>query len=123
LQNENLDSKSNQESIQSFKLISPGPIISAKDIKTNQIYHQTKQNQEKKTREQLFSNRTNANTSKFEEKNPITSENVDIDKLIIQEQSNQERLANEMLLSVRSIKQNALIANKIIVKDNIVKTV
>lgn len=45
-------------------------------------------------------------------------ENVDMNKLLMQQQENQEKLALEMLKSVEVIKNNSLAAKQIIVKDN-----
>lgn len=44
-------------------------------------------------------------------------ENTDLNKLLAQEQEQQERIANEMLKSVKAIKENSLLANRIIKSD------
>ena len=45
-------------------------------------------------------------------------ENVDMNKLLMQQQVSQEKLALEMLKSVENIKNNSLAAKQILVKDN-----
>lgn len=42
----------------------------------------------------------------------------DINKLLAEHQENQEKIANEMVKSVRSIKENSLLASKMIKSDN-----
>ncbi len=44
-----------------------------------------------------------------------------MDKLIFQQQKDQEKLALEMLKSVEAIKNNSLVARKIVTSDNNVK--
>ncbi len=41
-----------------------------------------------------------------------------IDELIADHEKNQERIASEMLKSVQAIKENSLIAHRIVNKDN-----
>ncbi len=45
-------------------------------------------------------------------------EGSDINKLIVEQNKNQEMIANEMLKSVRAIKEKTLIANRIVKSDN-----
>ena len=46
------------------------------------------------------------------------SNNVEINKLLAKEQENQDKIANEMLKSVKAIKANSILANRIIKDDN-----
>lgn len=46
------------------------------------------------------------------------SDNSDINKLLAQQQENQEKIANEMLRSVQAIKENSMLANRILKSDN-----
>jgi hypothetical protein len=41
-----------------------------------------------------------------------------MNKLLAEHQENQEKIANEMIKSVRAIKENSLLASKIIKSDN-----
>ncbi len=85
------------------------PITKPKDIKPKQIYHKVKLNQENILRKQLLGNRDNKEAD---------IENADMNKLLKQQQQNQEKLAMEMLKSVESIKNNSLVAKRIITSDN-----
>jgi hypothetical protein len=54
----------------------------------------------------------------FTKDNSDNTENVDMNKLLLQQQQNQERLAFEMLKSVQAIKNNSLVAKQILTNDN-----
>lgn len=77
-----------------------------------QIFHKAKMNQESLIREQLF--------KKSIDNGPktIKAEASDTNKLIEDEKTNQDKLANEMLKSVKAIKENSILANRIIKSDN-----
>jgi hypothetical protein len=49
------------------------------------------------------------------------SNNIEINKLLAKEQENQDKIANEMLKSVKAIKANSMLAKRIINDDNKVK--
>jgi SNARE protein 1 len=80
-----------------------------------QIFHKAKMNQESLIREQLFKKSIDngPKTSKI-----IAAEASDTNKLIEDEKTNQDKLANEMLKSVKAIKENSILANRIIKSDN-----
>lgn len=82
--------------------------MTTKDVKQKQLYHQTFLNKENDLRNQLFSK----SSTKILEK-----EEKELNELIKEEQEYQEKIANEMLKSVSSIKENSLIAKKIINSD------
>ncbi|RNA11465.1 Vesicle transport USE1, partial [Brachionus plicatilis] len=92
----------------SLKLSNPSALMTTKDVKQKQIYHQTFLNQETVLRDQLFSK----SSTKILEK-----EEKELQELIREEQEYQEKVANEMLKSVSSIKENSLLARKIIKSD------
>jgi len=91
----------------------PGPIISKRDIKPKQIYQKSKQNQENLLREQLL-----GSTKKQLDNGDNSNSSSDMNKLLAEHQENQEKIANEMIKSVRAIKENSLLASKIIKSDN-----
>lgn len=97
-------------------LNNPGSIITKKDIKPKQIYHKVQLNQENSTRQQLLEGKV----SKKKDEEGENAESIDMNKILTKQRENQEKLALEMLKSVESIKNNSLIAKKIIEKDNIV---
>ena len=47
----------------------------------------------------------------------LDSENIELQELLKKEQENQEKIANEMLKSVSSIKENSKLASRIIKTD------
>ncbi|CAF0974662.1 unnamed protein product [Brachionus calyciflorus] len=91
-----------------LKLANPGQIITKKDVRQKQIYHKTFLKQENALRDQLFG-KTKSNS--------LDSENIELQELIRLEQENQEKIAQEMLKSVSSIKENSLLASRIIKTD------
>lgn len=95
------------------KLNNPGPIMTNKDLKPKQIYQKVQLNQENTLRQQLLANRDATNKHDSSD-----IENVDMNKLISQQQENQEKLAQEMLKSVEAIKNNSLVARRIVSTDN-----
>lgn len=99
------------------RLNNPGPIITKKDVKPKQIYHKTKLNQETLLRQQLFSNSSNRSSGDNELQNE-QQQIEDINKIIAKQQETQEKVANQMLKSVKAIKENSLLANRIIKSDN-----
>ena len=58
----------------------------------------------------------------LEDEEGENAESIDMNKILTKQRENQEKLALEMLKSVESIKNNSLIAKKIIEKDNIVSS-
>lgn len=96
------------------KLIpNPGPVNSKRDIKSKQIYQKSKRNQENMLREQLL-----GKSNGEEDSSGLKEKTNDINKLLAEQQENQERIANEMIKSVRSIKENSMAASRIIKSDN-----
>jgi hypothetical protein len=53
-----------------------------------------------------------------EEFQAIDTENFAITKLIEEQHESQDKIANEMLKSVKAIKENSLLANRILKTDN-----
>jgi SNARE protein 1 len=86
-------------------------------VKPKQIYHKTKLNQETLLRQQLFSNSSNRSSGDNELQNE-QQQIEDINKIIAKQQETQEKVANQMLKSVKAIKENSLLANRIIKSDN-----
>ncbi len=86
-------------------------------MKPKQIYHKTKLNQETLLRQQLFSSSSNKFTGDSELQNE-QQQIEDINKIIAKQQETQEKVANQMLKSVKAIKENSLLANRIIKSDN-----
>jgi len=106
------NANSNDRNLEPLQLTNPGPILSKKDMKSKQIYHKVQLNQENQLRQQLLGK------SKDSKNNESETENVDMNKLLMQQQVSQEKLALEMLKSVENIKNNSLAAKQILVKDN-----
>ena len=57
------------------------------------------------------------NTCKIDTKTEEV-ESLTMNKLMEQEQENQDKITNDMLKSMRAIKENSLLANRIIKSDN-----
>jgi len=87
----------------------PGPIVTSRDIKQKQIYHKSQLNKDKLLREQLLGKKNE------DEK---TQSSGDFNKLLAEHHESQEKIANEMIKSVRAIKENSYLANSIIKSDN-----
>jgi hypothetical protein len=98
------------------KLNNPSTVMNKKDVKQKQIYHKVHLNKENSTRQQLLGFKE----SKVEYAEDM--ETLDMKRLLSKQQENQEKLALEMLKSVESIKNNSLIAKRIVDSDNSVST-
>lgn len=88
--------------------------MNKKDVKQKQIYHRVHLNKENTTRQQLLGYKE----SKVEYGEDM--ETFDMKRLMSKQQENQEKLAQEMLKSVESIKNNSLVAKRIVDNDNLV---
>lgn len=86
--------------------------MNKKDVKQKQIYHKVHLNKENSTRQQLLA---------YKENKVVYGEDMetfDMKRLLSKQQENQEKLAQEMLKSVESIKNNSLVAKRIVDNDN-----
>jgi len=112
----NQSSVDDKETLDFKKLPNPGPVFTKRDIKKKQLYLQAHQTQENQLRKELLKK-----TTKNDADHDNQTDTVAIDELIADHQKNQERIASEMLKSVQAIKENSLIAQRIVKKDNKVR--
>lgn len=120
-------------------IINPGPINTAKDTQKKQIYQQLQVNQENALRDELFStsngyllwnlnitlDSTFCSVSYLDNNTNLrdneTTGDVDLDKLLAEQQKEQDKIAEEMIEVAKRIKENTLHANSIIKSDNKVR--
>lgn len=102
------------EKVAAAQLLSHGPATSSEST-TKEIHQTTTSKYTKELRDQLFQNEKGTEDHLRQRKQKSTGE--DLDALLKYHHSMQEKIADDMLLLTRNLKEQSLLANSIIRKD------